>query len=160
MHLANFLNKVEFREFYNYPGSFTTPPCTEDINWFVVKDIQKISQAQFNSFNRLWAGNATFSGGKGNNRVTMPLGTRTLLKTKFDASKASDRSSKLSAFLSEGNLGNLLTFTSFSFNEIEDEHEASRKRKVLAAILTPCLVILVGSIVAFVLYKREQKNLE
>ena len=43
MNLANFLNKVEFREFYNYPGSFTTPPCTEGINWFVVKDVQKIS---------------------------------------------------------------------------------------------------------------------
>jgi len=39
MHLANFLNQVEFREFYNYPGSFTTPPCTEGINWFVVKDV-------------------------------------------------------------------------------------------------------------------------
>ena len=90
----------------------------------------------------------------------MPLGTRTLLKTTFDSSKASDRSSKLSAFLSEENLGNLLTFTSFSFNEIEDEHEAQRKRRVLAAILTPCLVILVGAIVAFVLYFREQKNLE
>ena len=158
MHLANFLNKVEFREFYNYPGSFTTPPCTEGINWFVVADIQKISQAQFNSFNRLWAGNATFSGGKGNNRVTLPLGTRTLLKTKFDSSNASDRSSKLSAFLSEGIIGNALTFTSFSFNEMGDEKADSQHRKLLAAILVPLLTILVGAIVAFILFRREQSK--
>lgn len=167
MNLANFLNKVEFREFYNYPGSFTTPPCTEGINWFVVKDVQRISQAQLNSFNRLWAGNATFAGGKGNNRITMPLGTRTLLKTNFDASNAVQRSSKLSAFLSEGNLGNLLTFTSFSFNEIEDVEAASKRRKVLAGVLTPVVFIFVASIVSLILWRQcdakkkvDQKQLQ
>lgn len=80
MNLANFLSKVEFREFYNYPGSFTTPPCTEGINWFVIKDVQKISQQQLQSFTRLWAGNATFANGRGNNRITLPLGSRTLLR--------------------------------------------------------------------------------
>lgn len=37
--LANFLKTLNVREFYNYPGSLTTPPCTEGINWFVVKDV-------------------------------------------------------------------------------------------------------------------------
>lgn len=85
LNLGNFLSKVDFSEFYNYDGSFTTPPCTEGINWFVVKDVQKISQAQLNSFTRLWANNATFANGKGNNRVVMPLGKRTLFKTSYDS---------------------------------------------------------------------------
>lgn len=154
MNLANFLSKVEFREFYNYPGSFTTPPCTEGINWFVIKDVQKISQQQLQSFTRLWAGNATFANGRGNNRITLPLGSRTLLKTNFDISSSAQRSSKLSAFLSEGNLGNLLTFTSFSFNELEDAESASKKRKVLAGILTPVVFIFVASIVSLILWRQ------
>ena len=69
LNLGGFLDTVDLSEFYNYDGSFTTPPCTEGINWFVVKDVQKISQAQLTSFTRLWAGNATFSAGKGTNRI-------------------------------------------------------------------------------------------
>lgn len=46
LNLGRFLETVDISEFYNYDGSFTTPPCTEGINWFVVKDVQKISQAQ------------------------------------------------------------------------------------------------------------------
>jgi len=45
LDLASFLSSVSFRDFYNYPGSFTTPPCTEGINWFVMKDVQTISKA-------------------------------------------------------------------------------------------------------------------
>jgi carbonic anhydrase len=37
LHIATFLRQVDFREFFHYKGSFTTPPCTEGINWFVVK---------------------------------------------------------------------------------------------------------------------------
>jgi carbonic anhydrase len=37
LHIATFLKQVDFREFFHYRGSFTTPPCTEGINWFVVK---------------------------------------------------------------------------------------------------------------------------
>lgn len=44
LDLGIFLSGINFREFYNYPGSFTTPPCTEGINWFVVKEIQTISK--------------------------------------------------------------------------------------------------------------------
>jgi carbonic anhydrase len=69
LNMGNLLSDINFRDFYNYPGSFTTPPCTEGINWFVIKEIQTISQAQYDTFFRLWAGNATFAEGKGNNRV-------------------------------------------------------------------------------------------
>ena len=39
LDLATFLSSVNFRDFYNYPGSFTTPPCTEGISWFVIKEV-------------------------------------------------------------------------------------------------------------------------
>ena len=43
LNLGSFLANIDFREFYNYNGSFTSPPCTEGINWFVIKQVQKIS---------------------------------------------------------------------------------------------------------------------
>lgn len=69
MNIAKFLSTLDARDFYNYDGSFTTPPCTEGINWFVLKKPILISTAQFDSFNKLWAANMTFANGKGNNRV-------------------------------------------------------------------------------------------
>jgi carbonic anhydrase len=69
LNLGNLLSEINFRDFYNYPGSFTTPPCTEGINWFVLREIQTISQAQLDAFNSLWAGNLTFANGNGNNRL-------------------------------------------------------------------------------------------
>lgn len=45
LDLGNFLSNINFRDFYQYPGSFTTPPCTEGINWFVMKEVQTISKA-------------------------------------------------------------------------------------------------------------------
>lgn len=37
--LESFLETVDFRHFYYYQGSFTTPPCTDGIDWFIVTDI-------------------------------------------------------------------------------------------------------------------------
>ncbi|CAG8841859.1 38546_t:CDS:2, partial [Gigaspora margarita] len=34
---------------YSYIGSFTTPPCTENVRWFVSADVQSISPSQFKS---------------------------------------------------------------------------------------------------------------
>ena len=69
VNLANFLSSLDARDFYNYDGSFTTPPCTEGINWFVIKKPLLISKTQFDSFNNHWAGNITFANGNGNNRA-------------------------------------------------------------------------------------------
>lgn len=57
-------------EFWSYDGSLTTPPCTEGIKWSVLKSVQPISEAQLAKFTALWAGDAAYAEGKGNNRVT------------------------------------------------------------------------------------------
>jgi len=42
--LGQFLETVDFQEFFSYTGSLTTPPCTEEILWCVVGQIQPISR--------------------------------------------------------------------------------------------------------------------
>ena len=125
LNLGGFLDKVDLSEFYNYDGSFTTPPCTEGINWFVVKDVQKISQAQLNSFTRLWAGNLTFSAGRGTNRVVQPLGKRTLRRTDNEARSA------MATFLREN----------FNSGFVVEEDGPTVTQITLAAVLTPVLLI-------------------
>jgi carbonic anhydrase len=36
--------------FYHYQGSLTTPPCTENVNWFLFKDILTISEGHLKAF--------------------------------------------------------------------------------------------------------------
>lgn len=44
--------------YYTYMGSLTTPPCTEDVLWLVLKTPMRISEAQINIFSRLYPNNA------------------------------------------------------------------------------------------------------
>lgn len=37
-------------EFYHYQGSLTTPPCTENVNWFLFRDVLTISEAHLKAF--------------------------------------------------------------------------------------------------------------
>lgn len=39
--------------YYTYPGSLTTPPCSENVTWIVLQKPAKFSQAQFESFRRI-----------------------------------------------------------------------------------------------------------
>ena len=43
---ANFLPSD--RGYFHYAGSLTTPPCTEGVDWYVLKEIRTISQEQVN----------------------------------------------------------------------------------------------------------------
>lgn len=64
------------QSFYHYHGSFTTPPCTEGVKFLVMSEVQYITLADMETFNRFWGSNKDFAKGKGNNRVTLPLNDR------------------------------------------------------------------------------------
>ncbi|WP_243492705.1 carbonic anhydrase [Massilia violaceinigra] len=44
--------------YYNFPGSLTTPPCSEEANWFVLKTPVEISKTQLAQFHKLYHHNA------------------------------------------------------------------------------------------------------
>ena len=46
--------------YFNFPGSLTTPPCSEGVNWFVIKDdgLVAISETQFKAFTSIFSSNA------------------------------------------------------------------------------------------------------
>ena len=54
---------------YRYTGSLTTPPCTEDVSWFVLQESIEASAEQIAAFRALI---------QGNNRPTQPLNGRTI----------------------------------------------------------------------------------
>ena len=43
--------------YYNYSGSFTTPPCTEGVNWFVMANPIAISDGQAAAFEQIFSNN-------------------------------------------------------------------------------------------------------
>ena len=54
---ANLLLPPE-RAYYTFKGSLTTPPCTENVLWVVLKSSQTLSPAQLGIFQRLYPPNA------------------------------------------------------------------------------------------------------
>jgi len=55
--------------FYSYAGSLTTPPCSEGVNWYVLKETLKISSSQLSQLQDLYSGN---------NRTPQALNGRTV----------------------------------------------------------------------------------
>ena len=55
---------------YRYEGSLTTPPCSEDVKWFVMTTPIEMSQSQIAAFKAIF---------DGNNRPVQPLNGRELL---------------------------------------------------------------------------------
>lgn len=58
--------------YYSFAGSLTTPPCSEEVSWFVLKQPVEISAAQLKRFARLYKHNA---------RPVQPLNGRTVLES-------------------------------------------------------------------------------
>ena len=58
-------NKTTFR----YSGSLTTPPCSEEVRWFVYADPIELSRDQIRAFRNIF---------HGNNRPVQPLNNRLL----------------------------------------------------------------------------------
>lgn len=54
----NSLLPQESRAYYTYMGSLTTPPCTEDVLWMVMKQPVQVSPQQVSIFSRLYSNNA------------------------------------------------------------------------------------------------------
>jgi len=46
------------RSYYTFPGSLTTPPCTEDVKWFVLKNPMTVSAGEIERFSQLYPHNA------------------------------------------------------------------------------------------------------
>lgn len=46
------------QSYYNYPGSLTTPPCSEGVNWIVLKTPIEVSKEQIQQFQSIYNGNA------------------------------------------------------------------------------------------------------
>jgi len=55
--------------YYNYSGSLTTPPCSEGVNWLVLKTPIEMSKAQIKAFKKIVHANA---------RPVQPLGSRSI----------------------------------------------------------------------------------
>ena len=61
------------RGYYTFSGSLTTPPCSEDVTWFVLKHPMTISAAEIQQFSNLYRHDA---------RPTQPLYNRTVLESR------------------------------------------------------------------------------
>jgi carbonic anhydrase len=59
--------------YYTFPGSLTTPPCSEGVTWFVLKQPVTLSQSELEQFVKLYPHNA---------RPVQPLHQRTVLSTR------------------------------------------------------------------------------
>jgi carbonic anhydrase len=56
--LNQLLPPAENRAYYTYMGSLTTPPCSEDVLWMVMKQPVQVSPQQVSIFARLYSNNA------------------------------------------------------------------------------------------------------
>ena len=59
--------------YYTFQGSLTTPPCTENVTWFVLKTPVTVSAAEIQRFEKLYRHNA---------RPTEPLYDRVVMESK------------------------------------------------------------------------------
>ncbi len=62
----------ENRDYYRFNGSLTTPPCSEGVNWFVMKNISMASQKQIDQFTGVVH--------HANNRPVQPVNAREIIQ--------------------------------------------------------------------------------
>ncbi len=68
------------RSYYTYSGSLTTPPCSEGVRWFVLKEPVFVSQAAIDHLHEVIAEFPGYDGFPNNNRPVRPLNGRVILK--------------------------------------------------------------------------------
>lgn len=79
--IQDFLQAVDFSEYWSYEGSTTLPPCEEGIKWTIINDIQKITPNQLKRITDQLAGDPDFANGNGNNRAIQPINDREIFHT-------------------------------------------------------------------------------
>ena len=60
------------KDYYRYSGSLTTPPCSEGVRWYVMKQPITVSKGQIEAFRKVM--------GSANNRPPQPINARAVLK--------------------------------------------------------------------------------
>jgi carbonic anhydrase len=68
------------RRYYTYSGSLTTPPCSEAVRWFVLREPVFVSQAAIDHLHAVIAEFPGYGGFPNNNRPVRPLNGRVILK--------------------------------------------------------------------------------
>lgn len=74
LDLDSFIDDVSLKTSWNYQGSLTTPPCSEIINWNVVREPMQMSVAQLEQYKTYFGGSDYI----GNAREVQPLNGRDL----------------------------------------------------------------------------------
>ena len=69
----------QFVSYYNYSGSLTTPPCSEGVRWFVLKEPVFVSQAAIDNLHLIISRFPEYGGFPDNNRPVRPLNGRAIL---------------------------------------------------------------------------------
>jgi carbonic anhydrase len=63
-------------EYWTYKGSLTTPPCSETVQYFIMKNPLGITKDQLATIQNLFSKNTAFANGNGNNRPVQKLNNR------------------------------------------------------------------------------------
>ena len=113
--VREFFNAVDFSEYWSYPGSFTTPPCTEGVRWNVVKDVQSLSSAQLEEFTQYWADDNNFAEGKGSNRAVQPIHSRTLYMSSAKTANNNDEGDDAATHLFAGAAATIAAIAALTF---------------------------------------------
>jgi carbonic anhydrase len=68
-------------DYYTYPGSLTTPGCSEGVRWIVMAEAQSVRQSALHRLHELIAAFPEYDGYENNNRPTQPLNERVIQRT-------------------------------------------------------------------------------
>jgi len=82
INVWDIVSKANSQGYIKYVGSFTTPPCTENVNFVILREWQTLSATQWNAFAtslpNTGVSSYTYASGNGNYRSTQAVNSRTI----------------------------------------------------------------------------------